>query len=190
MTSNEQDTFDSLLLGRNGPPAFKFSTFGDFVEGTLTGKDTQQKAKFNPKEPGDRSELLFFKSGDPITELILTLQTDLRDATKDNDKGLRRVFVSSLVMQQALQKAVADAGIKKSLPFGTKIKITYTHETPVAGTSNSRKEYSVVVTPVADQLINAPVETRTAVQPPVAGNDLSPQLIQLAREAGIPVPGE
>ncbi len=142
---SDNKDFDSLLLGRSGPPAAKFGGHGDFVEGSLVGKDTQHKSKYNPN-PNAEKELLYFKSGDPILELILTLQTDKVDPSIEGDKGLRRVFVP-FQMQQALQKAVADAGIKRTLPLGSRIKITYTHDVPSSGGGSPRKEYSVVVVP-------------------------------------------
>jgi len=147
--------------------------------GTLVGKDTQHASEFN-RDPNAERKLKYFKSGDPILELVLTLQTELSDPEIEGDKGLRRVFVP-YAMQQALQKAVADAGIKRTLPLGSRIKITFTHTSPGQGAID-RKEYSVEVTPPADKLAAPKAEVKS--------NGLSPELVALMRQQGLAIPGE
>jgi hypothetical protein len=184
MTDTLRDA-DSLLFG-NSITSAKFASHGDKIAGHLVGKDTQHKAKFNPQNPSDKSELMYFKSGDPVLELILDLQTDERDPEVENDNGVRRVYVP-FQMQQALQQAVKEAGIKKSLPLGSHIEITHTHSVPSKGGGSPRKEYKVVVTGPADKIA-------TGTAPATAVNNdgpvLSEQTKELMRQAGIPIPGE
>lgn len=194
MTDAPTRDFDDLLLGRSGPPAAKFARPGDKIRGTLVGKDTQHKSKFNPKDPSDKSDLMFFKSGDPVLELILTLQTELRDPAKEGDKGLRRVYVP-FQMQQSLQQAVADAGIKRTLPLGSVIEIEFTHEVPNAlNTGNPRKEYKVTVTAPSDLVAvgAGPVVASggTAGGGGQSGPVLTEATKELMRQNNIPVPGE
>lgn len=173
--------FDSLLLGKSGPPAAKFPTVGSFIEGSLVDKGTQHKTKYNPN-PLAEKVFEYFASGDPKLELILTLQTDVRDPSIEGDTGVRRVFVP-FQMQKELQKAVAEAGIKRSLPLGSWINITHTGTTPSQGGGQDRKEYSVKVTAPADILVTAPVAS-------VKTQTITPELRELMIANGLPVPGE
>src|SRR6266568_5915777 len=179
--SDEKD-FDSLLLGRAGAPAVKFASHGDFIEGTLVGKDTQHKAKFNANDPSDRTQLEYFASGDPKLELILTLQTDRKD--HEEDKGVRRVFVP-FQMQSELQKAVVAAGMKHSLPLGTHIKITHTHSVPSEGGGSPRKEYSVVVRSAADEMVAPKAKAVDAPKATKPAHNLTPELVELMRQNGM-----
>ncbi len=189
---SETRSFDDILAGGSGVPAAKFKEHGDKVSGALVGKDTQHKAKFNPSDPSDKSELQYFKSGDPVLELILDLQTEERKDSDDN--GVRRVYVP-FQMQQALQQAVSDAGIKNAagkphLPLGAHVDITHTHSVPSKGGGSPRKEYKVVVSGAADKLVEKPKNgvAKTAVEADAPA--LTEQTKQLMREAGIPIPGE
>lgn len=182
-----REEFDSLLLGGGGPPAAKFPTVGTVVEGTLTGKDTQHKTQYNPN-PNAEKVFEYFKSGDPKKELILTLQTDQRDPARENDNGVRRVFVP-FQMQQALAKAVNEAGIKGSLPLGSRIRIQFTHEVPSQGGGNPRKEYAVQVSGPADQILKATVvpasdSVQVTASTPSA-KQYSPEVLELFRQQGI-----
>lgn len=172
--------FDSLLLGKSGPPAAKFTNIGDEIEGTLVEKDTQHKTEYN-KNPNAEKVFKYFKSGDPVIELILTLQTDQTDPTIEGDKGVRRVFVS-YAMQQELQRAVAEAGIKRSLPLGSHIKIKHTHTSPSMGGGQDRKEYKIVVKAPADIIATAPVTVKKQT--------ITPELRELMIANGLPIPGE
>lgn len=184
------DDFDGLLFGRSGPPAAKFPKPGDFVEGTLVSKDTQQAAEFNAKDPTDRSKLKTYDSGDPKLELILILQTDVRDPNLEDDKGVRRVFVS-YSMQQSLQQAVLDAGIRKSLPLGSRIRIEFSHEVPnKMGSGNPRKEYKISVTPPADLVAVGGTASGVVAQGQkvsAGGNGLTPAALELLKQNGYSV---
>jgi hypothetical protein len=154
---------------------------GSFIEGTLVDKGTNHKTKYNPN-PLAEKVFEYFASGDPKLELILTLQTDVRDPSIEGDTGVRRVFVP-FQMQKELQKAVAEAGIKRSLPLGSWIKITHTGTTPSQGGGQDRKEYSVVVKAPADIIATEKVSKQST-------QTITPELRELMKQNGLAIPGE
>lgn len=174
MTEQQKPTAESLLF-RGGPPGFKFSSPGVYIDGTLVDVDTQHATKFNP-DPNAPKEYKHFSSGDPIYEIVLTLQTDLRDPSNPNDQGRRRVFVSSMDMQEKLGKALKDSGDQK-LTAGARVRVAFLREEG----SNRKKIYEVSYTRAADAILHKEVEavaqpepvavTQTVADDPFAGMD-------------------
>lgn len=72
------------------------------------------------REPGP---LKFWPSGDPVMQVVLTLDTGLSESAGDD--GLRKVYLSSRKQLEALGKAVAAAGVSEP-KLGGQIKITFT----------------------------------------------------------------
>jgi hypothetical protein len=216
--ASENNDFDTLLMGMKGDPAVKFPTPGSFVEGTVVAKEAAPKRKFN-RNPNAPVEYELYKTGpnagQPIKELIVTLQTALRDPAIENDRGLRRVFFP-FQMQQELAKAVKTAG-GQGLPIGAFLRIVFTHEIPSQGGGSPRKEYSVeyrapedhmiaqTPAPAQQQVYQPPVQQSYAptqqvssvVTPPVGSAQavpalpqLSPELLAALQAQGVAIPGQ
>lgn len=207
-----ENDFDALLMGRKGEPAAKFPVPGSSIEGTVVAKEAAPKRKYS-RNPNAPVEYEVYKTGpnagQPIKELIVTLQTALRDPAIENDKGLRRVFFP-FQMQQEMAKSIKAAG-GQGLPLGAWLRITFTHEVPSEGGGSPRKEYSVEYRGVADQMIapapvqQAPVygqipvqqQVSSVVTPPVGSAQpvpalpqLSPELIAALQAQGVAIPGQ
>jgi hypothetical protein len=88
------------LLG-NAAKAFKFDAIGDVAQGTVISTVVRQVTKMGT------GELEFFKSGDPKWQIIVTLQTTLRE--DPDDDGQRTLYVKSY-MFSAVRQAVAATG--------------------------------------------------------------------------------
>jgi hypothetical protein len=120
-----QDPWD-LVEGGGGIPAVKFGSrdaYGRFIPADVgtsyTGILTEDLVKtqvidFDSKEPK------FWKNGDPVMQVVATVQTDLRE--DDEDNGLRRIFFKSGALT-AFQTEVREKKIGRFGP-GTRITIT------------------------------------------------------------------
>ncbi len=99
--------------------SFKFGrTVGTSVSGMLV-EDPQlvQQRDFDTKEP------VFWPSGDPKMQVVLTLDTGLSEGP--NDDGLRKLYLSSRKQLEALGKAVAAEGVAEP-KAGGQFKMTFT----------------------------------------------------------------
>lgn len=139
---------DDFLSG-GGAPSVSFKNIGDVLEGTVVAKDVVHKTKFGTTEKE------YYKDGNPIWQLVVTLQTNLRDPDRDGDDGKRRIFAPPQ-MKVEISKAVKAAGLK-TLPLGTHLRIRFEREVPNSGSGGGspKKEYSVVVTSPADVALDA-----------------------------------
>lgn len=116
-------TPDQFLLGGGGKSA-KFDTFGDIVTGTITEPpEMRQQTKMGSGEP------LTWDDGSPKMQLVVTLQTQLREDADDD--GIRKVYVkgskdpASKSLHAAVAAAVVAAGAK-GLQVGGTLTVTYT----------------------------------------------------------------
>jgi hypothetical protein len=130
---------NDLIMG-GGAPAAKFPTVGTTIEGQIIDTTVSQQRDF---ATGD---LKFWKSGDPMMQAVITVQTDQRDPEIADDDGQRRLFVSSRAMREAVRDAVKAAGAKLIEPGGT-IKIQYTGDGAAEGNLNPPKLYRAKYTP-------------------------------------------
>jgi hypothetical protein len=89
--ANSAQAANDLLNGGGGPPAFKFETKGDTAKGRITELATAQARDFVSGEPK------FYTDGNPIMQIVITLQPD-------NDDEFR-LFVKPQ-MKQAIREAV------------------------------------------------------------------------------------
>lgn len=112
---------NALLMGGGGRSA-KFENPGDKVEGTIIDLTTQQQTTLE-------GEPKFFDSGDPMWEIVVTLQTDERDPDDTDDDGVRKVYISGSMKYaskaKATRDAVAEAGAK-ALESGGHYGLAYT----------------------------------------------------------------
>lgn len=111
---------DSYGFFGGGSAYFGFPTLGTSITGTIAEEpETRQQS-----DPAT-GELKTFKNGDPMTVLVVTLQTDLRDPQIVDDDGKRSVWLSSKGQKQAVGKALRDAKAK-GLDVGGTLSLAYT----------------------------------------------------------------
>lgn len=109
-------TVDDFFAG--GAKSFKFENQNDTVIGVITDQFVSQQSDFKTKE------LLYNKDNSPRNQLVVTLQTQLRDPQLQNDDGKRSVYVKS-GLRQAVGVAVRATGRSK-LENGGVLKIVLT----------------------------------------------------------------
>lgn len=112
---------NSLLMGAGGTWA-KFEQPGDKVSGEILSVEARQATDLdgNPKT---------WDNGDPIMEVVVTLQTDERvDA---DDDGIRKVSIAGSMKYASKRKATVDAvraAGAKGLEAGGTFALAYTGE--------------------------------------------------------------
>lgn len=116
-TIHKQDPNDFLMGG--GVPSASFLRIGDSVTGTITETPTlQQQRDFTTGEPK------VWDDGNPMMQLVVTLQTDQIDHQIEDDDGRRRVYLKNN-SKKAVSDAVRKAGAK-GLSIGGRLTMTYT----------------------------------------------------------------
>jgi hypothetical protein len=140
---------DDFLLG-SGVPAFSFGKIGDKVTGTITAQEITQQTDF------DTDELLFTKQGKPLNQLVVTLDTNLRDwegtspdsncreRDASEDDGKRKVYVKS-GGRDALAKAVRKSG-NRGIKVGGKLSVELVDQVKIEGSKYKKKVFLDVYT--------------------------------------------
>lgn len=106
-TPNPFADIDSALHGGSKSFFNQYSEPGNTVTGTITKVDVKQVTNYKTKEPE------FFPSGDPKKQVILTLQTSLREDADDD--GKRSVYIPLWGGKKAaLGEAMRAAGMKEA----------------------------------------------------------------------------
>lgn len=149
--SNAPDPM-SLLMG-GGTPSAKFENVGDKVSGEILNVETKQQT-----DPKDGS-LKTWDNGDPMWQIVVTLQTDQRDPEIDDDDGRRAIYVKGSMKYASTAKAVADAvraAGAKTLEKGGTLAVQFTGE-------GER----------TNKAFNPPKLYQAAYKPPAQGVDLS-----------------
>jgi hypothetical protein len=142
---------NSFLMGGGGAATAKFPTPGTVIGGRITEPptlDQQRDIKSGEKK--------FWSNGDPMMQLVVTVQTEQRDPAIEDDDGKRRIFVKGQ-MKNAVADAVRAAG-GKGLEIGGTLHVRYTHDGQAAGVGMSPpKQYEArYVTAVSAELGAAP----------------------------------
>lgn len=143
---------NSFLLGGGGKSA-KFAQIGDTVEGVIVDQpELRQRTSIDDGKP------LTWDDGSPQMQLVVRLQTDLRDDAEDD--GIRNLYVSGGFKRASLQKAVADAvrtAGAKGLAVGGRLKVGFTGEEPPQKRGMSpAKLYQARYTPPTDTFLDEP----------------------------------
>lgn len=141
MVDQSEDFFSS-----GGNTAADFKTIGNSVEGEIA-KPPEKKQQRVYRRDGKMGDLAYWddEKTQPKMQLVVTLQTNLKDDEDDN--GLRNVYVRK---PSNMYDAVASAMYKakaKRLEVGAHMKVTYTGNGPDTGSGNPPKEYEVEYTP-------------------------------------------
>ena len=163
--STTTDANDFLLSG--GVPAAKFPTIGTLVKGTIEGSEVTQQTDFTS---GAKK---FFDNGDPMMQVVITLQTDERDPQVADDDGLRKLYVKGQ-MQAAVREALRQAGAR--LERGGTLAVQYVEDKPSEKRGlNPAKQYRAQYQPptigAANDLLGGG-QPAPAPSPGVPANDL------------------
>lgn len=141
---------DDFLMGGGGAPSAAFPSIGT----TLTGRVTE-KPSVEQQRDISTGEKKFWNDGNPMMQLVVTLQTEQRDPSIEDDDGRRRLFVKSQ-MKNAIADAVRAAGAK-GLEVGGTLTVTFTHELPPKQRGFSpMKQYAAQYVPAAQAELMAP----------------------------------
>jgi hypothetical protein len=165
---------DDFLMGGGGAPTAKFPTPGASVGGRITEKPTVEQQR--DISTGDKK---FWSDGNPMMQLVVTVQTTERDPQIEEDDGRRRLFVKGQ-MKNAIADAVRGAGCR-GLEVGGTLTVTYSHD----GTASQRgfnppKQYTAQYIPAATNALHTP--------DPGTTQQAVPQVQQHATPVAQPVP--
>lgn len=142
---------DDLLQGGGSPAiSFKDAKVGDSFTGVITATRAVQVRNYE-----DPTKLEFWDDGKPKMQIEVTLDTDYRDASIDDDQGERRVFLFGQKLT-ALKDALKAKGLTK-LEVGGKFTIALTGTKPAKNPRyNDVKLYGIeVVAPTSNAAVDA-----------------------------------
>jgi hypothetical protein len=127
---------NNFLMGGGGRSA-KFDNAGDTITGTITAEpEMRQQTDIKSGQPK------FWDNGDPQMQLVVRLQTDLREDADDD--GIRAIYVKGGFKAPTMQKAIADAvraSGAKGLAVGGTLTVTYTGNGPASGVGMNPPKY-------------------------------------------------
>jgi hypothetical protein len=126
-----------------GAPSFKFDNKGDKVKGVVLATELAVQTDIKTKKP-----LYWDEERTRVKQqVIVTLQTDLRDSEIAGDDGARRVYVKGQ-MENAVRQALAAVGWRGKPMEGGELGVKYVKdgEPPERG-FNPPKEYIAVFSP-------------------------------------------
>jgi hypothetical protein len=161
---------NAFLMGGGGRSA-KFEAPGDQVTGTVISQEMRQQTEFSPNGAGKPE---FWDNGDPKMQLVVKLQTSLREDADDD--GVRAVYLKGGFKAPTTQKAVSDAvraAGASGLETGGTLTLTYTGNGPATGGGFPPKYYTANYTPPAAQFLHggsqvtAPAAVPVPAAPPV-----------------------
>lgn len=111
------------LLAQTGGVWAKFPTPGTTFAGEIiAAPEVRQRTEFGTNKP------LTWDNGDPQQEIVVTLKTDQRDQSVENDDGTRKVTIKAWGPQmRELKRAVAAAG-DTDLRVGGRFSMTYSQD--------------------------------------------------------------
>jgi hypothetical protein len=114
MSTMYDDVNDFLLSG--GVPSCTWPAVGTVHSGTVTDFRIEQARDFETGKPK------FWDDGNPVKQLVVTLQTDERD--RDDDDGLRALYCRGALLK-AIREAVRPHG---GIAQGGKLGVKFTGE--------------------------------------------------------------
>lgn len=174
---------NDLLSGGSIPSlSFKDVKVGTAYTGTITDLQTVQVKDFATGEPK------YWEDGKPQLQIQVTLATDLRDPSIDDDNGDRRVYLFGQKLTAA-REALKASGMQK-FELGSKFTITFSGTKPAKTKGfNDVKLYSISVekgnsNPAVDALLSSGATE-------VADDKLSAEQVKKAQKmeaAGFDIP--
>jgi hypothetical protein len=127
MSTSYDDATDFLLGGEKIRSA-KFERAGDTIKGTIVDAQVRQQTDIST------GEMLTWDDGKPKNQLVITLQTDLREPAgqgEDPDDGRRRLYVKGSTKSESKSMTVAvrdalRAAKAQRLEVGATLAVRYT----------------------------------------------------------------
>lgn len=188
---------NNWLMAGASVPSCTFPAIGTRQGGTLIepAPFTQQQRDLATSQPK------FWDNGDPMQQLVVTMQTDERDPANPEDDGVRRLYVKGQ-MQKAVAQAVRRAGAR-GLNVGGELWVDFVgQEEPKARGFNGAKVYAAeyhapnpsaafLAKPEAAQAQPAPTPGAYAPQATAGapGAGYAPQASTYQQQSAAPVPG-
>lgn len=186
-----------FLMGGGGAP----SVFtGDDPIGTTGGGRIVEPPTMSQQTDFDSGEPLFWDDGKPRMQLLITVQTDRRDPTRDGDDGRRRFYVKGGNLQQVIRDAVRKSGAPGLEVGGTLMVTRIGQGEPKRKGGAKPWLHTAVYTPAAQNFLNngdttTPPATTAPVQPaatpqtaglnPAEFPHLSPEQLAGVQAAGL-----
>lgn len=141
---------DDFLMGGGGAPTAKFPTPGTTISGRITERPTVEQQR--DIKSGDKK---FWGDGNPMMQLVVTVQTDERDPQLEEDDGRRRLFVKGQ-LKTAIAEAVKAIG-GRGLEVGGTLTVKYTHDGLAKGPGMSPpKQYIATYVAAAANALHTP----------------------------------
>jgi hypothetical protein len=134
------DANDLLMGGGVKSAAFPDQQYGHTVGGVIVRPpQVRQQTDFDSGKPK------FFDNGDPMMQIVVQVQTDLRDPNDSTDDGVRAFYLKGQ-MQAAVRDAVREAGAK-GLEVGGTLHVRYLRDEPNSrGRGKDKKVYAAKYT--------------------------------------------
>lgn len=130
------------FLSGGGAKSASFPEVGTVVGGTIVDEPTMMQQK----DIKDGS-LKTWPDGNPVMQLVVKVQTDLRDSDEPDDDGVRAIYIGSKGMKDAVRDALKKAGAKAPQVGGV-LKVAFTATEPASTKGfNDRKIYQAVYEP-------------------------------------------
>lgn len=129
------DEANSWLMG-SGVPSCTFPNIEDKHEGQIMDIEMGQQRDLQSGKPK------CWDDGSPMMQMIITLQTAERNPEVENDNGIRKLYVASKGMREALAAAVKKTGAA-GLGVGGRLGMKYVRDgAPTQRGFNPPKEYA------------------------------------------------
>ncbi|GAA2457205.1 hypothetical protein [Streptomyces macrosporus] len=168
---HQMPSADEFLMG-GGVPSAKFPTIGTTVAGRITERPTVEQQR-----DYTTGELKFWDDGKPQMQLVVTVQTDQRDPSVEDDDGTRRLYIKGQ-MKTAVAQAVRAAGAR-GLEVGGILSVTYARDGERKNPRfNAPKNFTAVYTPAAQAELHAPEPGAQPQGQPVAAQQAAPMAQQ------------
>lgn len=106
--NNVSDNYDSLLGGRATPSASFKGQFPVLWEGVVEEATKKPAFEYDPSKPNNRGAQKFWADGNPVENVWITLQTNVRNDQEDD--GRRVLVLDSKNKLEAVQAAVRESG--------------------------------------------------------------------------------
>lgn len=173
------DANDLLMGGGIKSAAFPDQQYGHTVAGAIVRPpQVRQQTDFDTGKPKH------FDNGDPMMQIVVQVQTDLRDQADATDDGVRAFYLKGQ-MQAAVRDAVREAGAK-GLEVGGHLAIRYVKDEPNSrGRGKDKKVYAARYTAPAAQAANDRLmggEGGSTPAPAAPAADMASVLAQLGPE--------
>lgn len=115
------DDANSFLMGGDKVPSASFLKIGTSHEGEILAIRKSQQTDPDTRKP------VFWENGDPMWQVVVTIQTDERDPEIEDDDGRRRFYLK-YKMLDAVRDAIKAANAENGLEVGGWLGIEFTSQ--------------------------------------------------------------